>query len=878
MSGQGAIPQIEVGNRFGQFEILGILGAGGMGSVFRARDTALGRDVALKFLSQNLLSDPGSTARFEQEARVLAALSHPNIAAIYGISLQPPFPFLVLELVPGETLREKIVAGPIPTDEALAIARQIALALAEAHRHGIVHRDLKPANIKLTEAGDVKVLDFGLAKAYSGLGDKDLTLGVESTTPGTVLGSPGYMSPEQARGVNIDERSDIWAFGCILFELLSCKRAFDGPTAADALAAVLSREPNLSQLPSSTPAPIRKLVRQCLEKDPDRRIQRANEVVTVLDQVQAETRKPSRAPLAIVAILATIALAAVVFTLSNTRTRHLQPTLKQITLAEAVEEQPAWSPDGQEIAYITTPQGATQRKIFRKNIATGVETQLTHGEGDDITPAWSPDGRRILFVRSTDPKAILQPGDVFGDYSNGDIWSLDLSSGKESLLVRNGFDPAFSPDGSRIAVDAGWAGPRRIWTLDAEGHNPQQVTTENSEAVIHLAPRWSRDGKLIAFVKKDSTKFDVQIVNVEDKKITELTDDRSTNIQPVFSPSGKYVYFTSYRSGGLNIWRMPIHRDGTKAGALEQVTTGPGQDIEAAFAPDGKKLAFATLKQNAQVWALPVSPQDGRATGDPRALISSTREDSRGAWAPDGKQIAFNSDRSGTMNIWLANSDGSAARQLTTGAGGDFQPNWSPDQRHIAFFTSRSGSPNLWQVDVSTGALKQLTSTNSIDINPFYSPDGMSIAFQSDRSGRMEVWILNLQDSQVRQLSHEGSGGHFVRWTPAGDAIVFRCPTCNGTGMTMQIPFAGGPATPFVKAAGGSHISLSPDFSRVMDVTGHRAIFVTPIQSGAPEKVFEFPDPNTRIDYPVWAPNGKWVIFDRFRPQGGDVWTMEDFE
>ena len=878
MAGPGAVPKVEIGSRFGQFEIVGDLGHGSMGSVFRASDTSLGRDVALKFLSQELLSQPEATARFEHEARVLAAFSHPNIAAIYGISLEPPFPYLVLEFVPGKTLREKITSGRLKIGEALTIARQIATALAEAHRRGIVHRDLKPANIKITDSGDVKVLDFGLAKAYAGLDDMSATLGVESTTPGTILGSPGYMSPEQARGLGVDERADIWAFGCILFELLSSKRAFDGPTPADALTSVLSREPDWSQLPSSTPAPVKRLLRRCLEKSPERRTERATSAVLVLDQALAESSKPSRLWLAIAAVVAIGLVVIAAFVLTGNRGRHIQPTLKQITFDEGVEEQPAWSPDGAEVAYVATPTGATQRKIFRKNIASGLATQLTHGEGDDITPAWSPDGRRILFVRSTDPKGVLQPGDVFGEYANGDIWSLDLASGQETLLVRNAFDPAFSPDGNRVAVDASWAGPRRIWTLDSSGHNPQQLTTENSEAVNHLNPRWSPNGKFIVFVNKDSTKFDVHVVDVESKKTTYLTDDRATSIQPVFSPTGKYIYFTSYRSGGLNLWRVPVGRDGSRNGALEQVTTGPGQDLQAVFTPNGKRLAFAILRQNAQVWALPVSPSDGSVTGEPRSLISSTREDSRAAWAPEGRRIAFNSDRSGSMNIWLANADGSSARQLTTGGGGDYQPTWSPDQQRLVFFSSRSGSPNLWEVEISSGTLKQLTSTTSIDINPFYSPDGKLIAFQSDRSGRMELWILDRQTGEVRQLSHEGSGGHFSRWTPAGDAIVFRCPACNGSGATMKISFSGGPATPFGNAKGGSHISLSPDFSHIMDVIGHRSIWVSPVAGGTPKMIFEFPDSNTRIDYPVWSPDGKFVLFDRFHPQGGDVWMMEDFE
>jgi Tol biopolymer transport system component len=572
-----------------------------------------------------------------------------------------------------------------------------------------------------------------------------------------------------------------------------------------------------------------------------------------------------------------VVLAALVLRTIVSRHERLQPVLTQATSAEGIEEQPAWSPDGRQLLYVATPTGGAQRKIFRKELEGGTEAQLTKGTGEDIMPVWSPDGKRVLFVRSQQSNGKLQPGDVFGEYNSGDVWSLDLASGAEKLLIRDAYDPSFSPDGKRVAVDASWVGPRRIWVLDAEGHNPQQVTTESSEAVSHIVPRWSPDGQKIVFQNLERTKFDVRVVDLRTNEIHWITNDMSTNLQPVFSPSGKFIYFTSYRSGGLNIWRVPIHKDGTRAGPLQQVTTGPGQDLEVAFLPTGKRLAFATLSQNADVWKLPVSPETGMPTGEPVAVVSSTREDSRGAWSPDGKEIAFNSDRTGDMNIWLLSTRDGAVRRLTKGAGGDFQPNWAPDGKRVVFFSSRTGTPNIWQVEVASGALKQLTSAAAIDINPFYSPDGRWIAFQSDRSGRLEVWVMAADGSGPRQLSHEGVTGHFLRWNHAGDAVIFRCPTCDGNGMTMEVALNGGPAHPLVKSMGGSHLSFSPDRTRIMDVVGHKVLWVSPI-AGKPEKVFEFSDPAVRIDYPVWSPDGKWVLFDRFRPQGGDIWVMDNFE
>jgi TolB protein len=310
---------------------------------------------------------------------------------------------------------------------------------------------------------------------------------------------------------------------------------------------------------------------------------------------------------------------------------------------------------------------------------------------------------------------------------------------------------------------------------------------------------------------------------------------------------------------------------------LQQVTTGAGQDIEVTVSPDNKRLAYATLRQNADIWRLPVSPQTGLPTGTPEAVISTTREDSRGAWSPNGNMVAFNSDRAGDMNIWLFTLADSSTRQLTTGHGGDFQPSWSPDEKRIAFFSSRSGSPNIWEVEIASGSLRHLTANSGVNVNPFYSPDGKLIAYQSDQSGRLEIWVMNADGSSSRRLTNVGVTGHFMRWTADGSGVVFRC-TCGGKPVTMKVSVSGGDLQPFAEMIGGSHMSFSPDRTRIMDVVGHRVLWVSPISGGKPEKVYEFPDAGVRIDYPVWSPDGRWVMFDRFRPQGGDIWAISGVE
>lgn len=551
------------------------------------------------------------------------------------------------------------------------------------------------------------------------------------------------------------------------------------------------------------------------------------------------------------------------------------PRLSQITFAESIEEYPAWLPNGEEILFSRERGGL--RKIFRKNISTGDESQLTNGDRDEIQATSSADGKTILFVRARQPRVKLEPGDVFGVFMDGDIWALDLASGKETKLIENAFNPDYSPDGKRIAFDASWVGPRRIWVVDGQGHNPRQLTSDSSEAVTHVRPRWSPDGIRIVFQNIERTKFDVRIVDLQTGRTVWVTNDAVQDINPVWSPSGRHVFFSSYRGGGINIWRATVSAESAPLGPPQQLTIGAGQDVEIALSRNGKRLAFSILRQNADIWRLPVSPETGHPTGSPQEVITTTREDSRGAWSPDGGMIAFNSDRTGEMNIWLYSIADRASRQLTKGPGGDYQANWSPDGKQIAFFSSRRGTADIWTVEVASGELQPVRITKSIDVNPFYSPDGKFIAFNSDEGGRPEVWVMKSDGSEARQLTSVGVMGHFMRWNRQGDGIIFRSPG-QGNAQTMEVSIDGGEPQPTAEVTGGSHMSLSPDYARIMDVIGHKTLWVSPLDGGKPEKVFEFDDPDVRIDYPVWSPDGKWILFDRFRPQGGDVWMMENFE
>ncbi|HXV90856.1 MAG TPA: protein kinase [Gemmatimonadales bacterium] len=865
----------------GRYALERELGRGGMATVYLARDVRHDRPVAIKVLAPDLAAVIGSE-RFLREIRLTAGLRHPHVLPVLDSGDADGLLYYVMPYVEGESLRDRLLRETqLPVSEALAIAREVADALSYAHGRGVIHRDIKPENI-LLEAGHAVVADFGIARAVSAAGGDRLT------QTGLAIGTPAYMSPEQASAEPVDARSDVYSLSCVVYEMLAGSPPFAAPTAHAVLARRLTEQPpDVTAARRAVPAPVARAIATGLAPLPADRFSDARHFAEALSaatgpasgQARADRRPGGwqKVAFAVVAVAVVAAGALLVARRRPDGAGDSEPLLRrsitQVTAGAGLEQWPSWYPDGARLVYSAEVDGFL--RLVERAPDTGVERPLTGGARDDIQATVAPGGGQVAFVRSNLPGGRLQPSDVLGWYGEGgDIWVLDPATGVETLLVRDAFNPAYSPDGARVAFDAEFAGPRRIWTTDARGRNPQQVTTDSSEAVVHTSPAWSPDGARLAFRLIENTKSDIAVIDLATRAVVRITDDNVIDLDPVWSAAGDALYYCSSGGGGVNLWRVRMTPGGGPAGPAEQLTTGAGNDLQPAVAPGSGRVAFTILAINSDLWRLPVSPATGQPTGEPEAMVATTREDSRGAWAPDGRLVAFNSDRQGDMNIWVHDVATGTDRQLTRGPGGDYQPAWSPDGARIAFFSARAGTNDIWTVDVATGALTALTSSPAMETNPVFSPDGRRVAYQSDQTGRLEVWVVESDGSGARQLTTVGAGGHFMRWSDDGRFVFVRSDAGTPERPVLRVDVASGAVEPALP--GGSHLSFSPDRSLVLDVTGHKVLWVYPANGGPRRRVFEFADADSRIDYPVWSPDGRWILFDRGTPRGGDVWVMEE--
>ncbi len=873
-----------IGQSISHYHVTEKLGAGGMGEVYRATDSRLNRDVALKVLPTQFAQDAQRMARFEREAQLLAALNHANIAAIYGLEQTNGARALVMELVEGPTLAGRIAQGALPLDEALPIATQIAEALEYAHERGIIHRDLKPANIKLTPSGDVKLLDFGLAKALDDSpASQDIsdspTLSMAATKAGLILGTAAYMSPEQARGRPADKRADIFAFGSVLFEMLSGKRAFTGETASDTLAAVLRAEPEWQALPENISPPIRKLLRRCLEKNPRDRLRDIGDARSELRAAQSSDTQPlfpaadavsggvrRWLPWAIAALMTTTAIVAV--WQSN---RPAAPPAKNVLRFSVAMADPHWlasgtraalaiSPDGKSLVFVGTGSGNTQ--LFLRSMAQGTVTPIPGTEGG-FSPFFSPDSQSIAF------------------YAGAELKKLALAGGKPVRLIeaRNTIGGAWGEDGS-IIIPAEWA---RLTRIFPDGKS-EVLLEKSTTGDICLWPSFLPGSRAVLLAQWNLQRADavpnVMVLELDkrDAKPRLLVEDASF---PHYSPTGHLVFnrqgtlfAVGFDPRRLEVSGTPVNLgiavnvnplssnysfspDGTlvvapgmgtderilvwvdHSGAAKRLVGQNHPFVDPNISPDGQRVALALQGVNQDVWVYDV----------PRGTLSRVTHDDRvevaPVWSHDGTRLTYGV---GSNLLWKS-ADGTGEDEVIwkgateTSGPSDAQSNreiygaphpysWSSDGTELLFTVLSRVSRDIWLLRLkaagqAAGAeARPLVATPFVDRHPQFSPNDKWIAYASNESGRSEVYVHAFEGSGRWQISSDG--GEEPRWSRDGRALFYR----SGNKM-MAVD-----------------VRIAPDFS-----------------AGKPRQLFEVEYENRGgvIDYAVSADGKRFVMIQATR-------------
>lgn len=813
--GEIQIQSSVVGRQLGSYKIISLLGSGGMGEVYQARDTKLERNVAIKVLPAAFVNDADRLSRFQREARTLASLNHPNIATIHGLEQSDGVHYLVMELVAGHSLAERIGGGELKIRESLSIAAQIAEALEAAHERGVIHRDLKPANVKVTPEGRVKVLDFGLAKAYGGDGAQDLSNAATLTTMGTeegrILGTPAYMSPEQARGKIVDKRTDIWAFGCVLYEMLAGKRTFRGETLSDTIAAILEREPDWQMLPSATPAKIREMLRRCLQKDSPRRLRDIGDarieiedalgapaVVEPADRTKSIRQRWREALTWGVAFSLLAALAVVVIwnRKSSSPTNSIPVSRIAITLPP---NQPlagleigsvlALSPDGTRLVY-SARQGGVQQLYLRS--LGGLEARPIPGTEGAVQPFFSPDGQWLGF------------------FADGKLKKIPASGG-EALSLGDATDPrggSWGAQGTIIFAPTRYSAVQKI--SDAGGA-PQPVTRLVNGESSHRWPELLPSGKALLFAafsagaNWNNADVYVQLVGTGERRDLGLK-----GTHPRYAPPGHLVYAQGgtlmavpFDPQRLTVTGGPVP---VQEGVLQSTLSGAAQysfsstgslvyipaSVEAIqrklvwvnrsgveeplgaparayrgprLSPDGRDVAVAVEGQETAVWLYALS----RNTLTRLTFQGSTNYNP--VWTRDGKRIAFTAVGQG---LFWQPADGSGAREQLNDLGG-FPNSWSPDGQLLALDDVRSSSPgrDILVLHVDNHKEEHFLETPFNEGAPQFSPDGRWIAYLSNESGRYEIYMQPYPGPGAK-LQISTDGGTEPLWNPNGRELFYR--------------------------------------------------------------------------------------------------------
>ena len=748
--------ELTTGSTFAdRYQIIEELGKGGMGVVYKARDTRLDRFAAIKVLPHEKVSDPERKLRFIQEAKAASSLNHPSIIHIYDIEQAEGIDFITMEYVDGRALNELIGRKGLKLNDALKYAVQVADALVTAHEAGIVHRDLKPGNVMVTGKGQVKVLDFGLAKLTETLpaGESDVTRTLKPVTEeGRIVGTVAYMSPEQAEGKKVDARSDIFSFGSLLYEMATGRRAFQGETKLSTLSAILDKEPPPLE---GAPPDLEKIIARCLRKDPERRIQHMVDVKLALEDLKEESdsgkllaaaprRRQRVSPWAISA-LAVVVLAATSVALWLMRPPKPlgAPVLMQLTTDTGLTIDPALSPDGKLLAYASDRSGNGNLDIWVRQVGGGEPMRLTQDPASEREPTFSPDGTMVAF-RS--------------EKEGGGIYVVSALGGSPRKIAPEGQRPRFSPDGSQIAYWSGEFGGGsaafsarnycRILVVATTGGAPRQVRADFMGAAY---PEWAPDGQHLLFLgRRDETQpvdesIDWWVTPLDEGPAIATGAFKATREEKLSGPStvypwalipsawdtrGDWLVFSARSGDSRNLWRIGISSKTWKVTGLPERLTSSSAIEQSpsvvSVAGGAVKIAFASRGENTDIWSLPIEADTGKVTGEPR--------------------------------------------QLTRDSAANFHPSLSADGRKMVFISARSGHQEIWIKDLTTGEDTALTASRVDKFTPSFSPDAKSVSFSAYQAGKWNHYLTPFVGGAAEMICEDG--GQATGWSPDGRYLI----------------------------------------------------------------------------------------------------------
>lgn len=798
-----------IGQSLARYTIESQLGAGGMGVVYKARDTQLDRIVAIKVLPPDKVADPDRKRRFIREAKAASALNHPGIVTVHDIGSDAGRDFIVMEYLQGATLDRLVPAGGLKVKQALGYAAAIADALAKAHEAGILHRDLKPSNILVTEDGRVKVLDFGLAKLLEPSETSPSMTTVVHTEAGSVVGTTAYMSPEQAEGRKLDARSDIFSFGSLLYEMLTGHKAFAGDSRLSILAKIAGEEPTPpTRLAPGLSAEVEKTVLRCLRKDPARRYQTMADLKVALDDlIDDSSATPAPAPTPVrsrggrrwaITAVAAAGLIAAGYTVMQLRPPAPDTPLHAVPLTSlpGLVRQPSLSPDGDHVAFVWTGPGHDNPDVYVQQIGAGTPLRLTTDPANDHSPSWSPDGKAIAFLRR------------HGDAAARELRLIAPLGGSERKLsdisVRTLYRPltlAWCPDSSCVVVtdQQGADKPPALFAMPLNGTERHQLTFPPDNAVVDADPAIAHDGRTLVF-RRDFTPFTgglyrqpLSANSTPAGDAVQLTDYRISGTRPAWLPDGRSIVFAA--QGGL--WRINVF-DGTPPSRLPYVgIDGSAPTLSRSSSAGDSRLVYARAVFDTNIWRLDTDAAGEPAATPPRRAIASTRADTMPNLSPDGTRLAFFSGRSGEFELWVADPDGANAMQLT--------------------------------------------SLNAVPGFARWSPDGQTLAFHSDPEGRPDVLLVPANGGSFRILTKGTLGGGFPSFSQDGQTVYYSGPAAPGILRGMRIPVGGGTAVPHTPITTALTLE-SPDRRYwYFAEAGERpsALWRLPAGGGTPEKLFD---------------------------------------